>query len=68
MCKAVFSGVSEYENERNPGYQSEQRLAYVKLHPPPYPPPLPQVKINKKTVCSAGKRGRLSRDCLWFCI
>ena len=29
MCKAVFSGVLEYENERNPGYQSEQRLAYV---------------------------------------
>ena len=37
MCKAVFSGVSEYENERNPGYQSEQRFAYVLLHPPPSP-------------------------------
>ena len=61
MCKAVFSGVSEYENERNPGYQSEQRLATCS--PPPSPP---QVKINKKTVCSAGKRGKPSRDCLWF--
>ena len=25
--------MSEYENERNPGYQSEHRLAYVTLRP-----------------------------------